>query len=110
MYFRISVCELVWLKEKRRQTTTCQPPESTAGASQPGDPAESTAGASQPGGLPTVRLKLGCFNCRIDQDFGQIGPKSSEGLEKAEVEAEAEAETTHQVTLEAEAFTTSICR
>ena len=30
-------------------------------------PAESTADASQLGGLPTVRLKLGCFNCGIDQ-------------------------------------------
>ena len=30
-------------------------------------PAESTADASQLGGLPTVLLKLGCFNCGIDQ-------------------------------------------
>ena len=30
-------------------------------------PAESTADASQLGGLPTVRFKLGCFNCGIDQ-------------------------------------------
>ena len=30
-------------------------------------PTESTADASQLGGLPTVRLKLGCFNCGIDQ-------------------------------------------
>ena len=30
-------------------------------------PAESTADASQLGGLPTVRVKLGCFNCGIDQ-------------------------------------------
>ena len=29
------------------------------------------------------------------EDFGQIGPKSSEAREKAEVEAEAKAETTH---------------
>ena len=31
------------------------------------DPAASSADASQLGGLPTVRLKLGCFNCGIDQ-------------------------------------------
>ena len=30
-------------------------------------PAESTADASQLGGLPTVRVRLGCFNCGIDQ-------------------------------------------
>ena len=30
-------------------------------------PVESTADASQLGGLPTVRLKLGCFNCGIEQ-------------------------------------------
>ena len=32
-------------------------------------PAESTADASQPGGMPTVLLKLGCFNCGIVQDM-----------------------------------------
>ena len=32
-------------------------------------PAESTADASHIGGLPTVRLKLGCFNCGIAQDM-----------------------------------------
>ena len=32
-------------------------------------PAESTADASQLGGLPTVRLKLGCFNCGMQQSM-----------------------------------------
>ena len=31
--------------------------------------AESAADASQLGGLPTVRLKLGCFNCGIEQNM-----------------------------------------
>ena len=43
-----------------------QPAESTADAS---EPAESIADASQLGGLPSVRLKLGCFNCGIQQDM-----------------------------------------
>ena len=32
-------------------------------------PAESTADASQLGGLPTVRLRLCCFNCGVDQSM-----------------------------------------
>ena len=43
-----------------------QPAESTADAS---EPAESIADASQRGGLPSVRLKLGCFNCGMHQDM-----------------------------------------
>ena len=43
-----------------------QPAESTADAS---EPAESIADASQLGRLPTVRLKLGCFNCGIQQEM-----------------------------------------
>ena len=39
----------------------------TQGSGGAPQPAESTADASQLGGLPTVRLKLGCFNCGIDQ-------------------------------------------
>ncbi len=35
-------------------------------------PAESTADAAQLGGLPTVRLKLGCFNCGLDQKMLEI--------------------------------------
>ena len=45
-----------------------QPAENTANSSQP---AESTADASQLGGLPTVRLKLGCFNCGMQQEMLQ---------------------------------------
>ena len=41
-------------------------PQGSGGASYP---AESTADASQLGGLPTVTLKLGCFNCGIDQSM-----------------------------------------
>ena len=40
--------------------------QSSGGAFQP---AESTAVASQLGRLPTVRLKLGCFNCGIGQEM-----------------------------------------
>ena len=39
----------------------------TQGSGGAPQPAESTADASQLGGLPTVRVKLGCFNCGIDQ-------------------------------------------
>ena len=39
----------------------------TQGSGGAPQPAESAADASQVGGLPTVRVKLGCFNCGIDQ-------------------------------------------
>ena len=39
-----------------------QPAGSSGGASQPAD-------ASQLGGLPTVQLRLGCFNCGMIQDM-----------------------------------------
>ena len=40
--------------------------QSSGGAFQP---AESSAAASQLGRLPTVRLRLGCFNCGIGQEM-----------------------------------------
>ena len=41
-------------------------PQGSGGVPQP---AESTADASQLGGLPTVQLKLGCFNCGMAQEM-----------------------------------------
>ena len=41
----------------------------TQGSGGAPQPAESTADASQLGGLPTVQLRLGCFNCGIDQQM-----------------------------------------
>ena len=45
----------------------------TQGSGGAPQPAESTADASQLGGLPTVRVKLGCFNCGIDQAIALQG-------------------------------------
>ena len=46
-----------------------RPELETQGSGGAPQPAESTADASHLGGLPTVQLKLGCFNCGMAQEM-----------------------------------------
>ena len=62
MYRAAAGYRLANLRANRQELET----QGSGGAPQP---AESTADASQLGGLPTVQLKLGCFNCGMAQEM-----------------------------------------